>query len=158
MSRMNRNRLYAVWFSRPFRRGCRGRGQSPNSSGAAQVWKPLWYWQPVNAQYPWSLSHLGLVASDSFDFRPRHVPVPIHIPLGHGIGDSLKAEHPHQPIEDRRSVMVFDCSNEASFDCVIPQIVDPGNLTGNVADPANNGSGMPHALGYYEEWRAGVAR
>ena len=158
MSRMNRNRLYAVWFSRPFRSGCRGRGQSANSFGSAQVWKPLWYWQPVNAQYPWSLSHPGLVARRSFDFRPRHVSVPIHVPLGHGIGDSLKAEHPHQPIEDRRGVMVCDCSNEASVDCVIPQIVDPCDLASNVADPPNKRSRMPHALGLTSEWRTGVAR
>ena len=40
----------------------------------------------------------------SFDVRPRDVSMPVHVPLGHGVGDSLKAEHPHQPIEDRRSV------------------------------------------------------
>src|SRR5450756_1299713 len=65
MSRMNRNRLYAVWFSRPFRRRCWGRGQFPNSFGSAHVWNPLWYRQSANAQYPWSLSHPGLVASDA---------------------------------------------------------------------------------------------
>src|ERR1019366_506283 len=49
----------------PFRSRCRGRGQSPNWFGSAHVWNPLWYRQSVNAQYPWSLSHLGLVASEA---------------------------------------------------------------------------------------------
>ena len=97
---------------------------------------------------PLELVAPGVGGEGSFDFRPRHVPVPIHIPLGHGIGDSLKAEHPHQPIEDHGSVMVFNCSTEATVDCVIPQIVDPGNLASNATDPSNNGSGMPHALGF----------
>jgi hypothetical protein len=96
---------------------------------------------------PLQLVAPGIGGEVSFDFRPRHVPVPIHIPLGDGIGDSLKAEHPHQPIEDRRSVMVFDCSDEASFDCAIPQIVDPCDLASNVAYLPNKRLGMPHALG-----------
>ena len=96
---------------------------------------------------PLQLVAPGVGGEGRFDFRPRHVPMPIHIPLGHGIGDSLKAEHPHQPIEDRGSVMVFDCSNEASLDCINLKVVDAGNLTGNVADPPNKRSGMPHSLG-----------
>ena len=95
---------------------------------------------------PLELVAPGVGGEASFDFRPRHVPVPIHVPLGDGIGNSLKAEHPHQPIEDRRSVMVFNCSNEASFDCINLKVVDAGNLTGNVADPANKGLGVPHSL------------
>ena len=79
--------------------------------------------------------------------RPRHIAMPVYVPIGHGIGDSLEAQLVDQPIEDRRSVMVFNCSNEASCDGVIPEIVDPCNLTGNVAYPANKRSGMPHALG-----------
>ena len=82
--------------------------------------------------------------------------MPIHIPLGHGIGDSLKAEHPHQPIEDRRSVMVFNCSNEPSFDCINLKVVDAGNLTGNVADPANKRLGVPHSLSRTANGRTGV--
>ena len=79
--------------------------------------------------------------------RPRHIAMPVYVPIGHGIGDSLEAQLVDQPIEDRRSVMVFNCSNEASCDGVIPEIVDPCNLTGNVAYPANNRLGVPDALG-----------
>ena len=85
---------------------------------------------------PLELVAPGVGAEASFDFRPRHVPMLIHIPLGDGIGDSLEAEHPHQPIEDRRSVMVFNCSTEASLDCINLKVVDPGNLTGNGRRPA----------------------
>ena len=101
---------------------------------------------------PLELVAPGVGGEGSFDFRPRHVPVPIHVPLGDGIGDSLKAEHPHQPIEDRRGVMVFDCSNEASVDCINLKVVDAGNLASNVADPANNRLGVPHSLGSTSDW------
>ena len=79
--------------------------------------------------------------------RPRHIAMPVYVPIGHGVGDSLEAQLVHQPIEDRRGVMVFDCSNEASCDGVMPEIVDPCNLAGNVAYPANKRSGVPHAFG-----------
>ena len=54
--------------------------------------------------------------------------------------------------------MVFDCSDEASFDCVIPQIVDPGNLDRQCRRPAEQEIGHAAFLGHYEEWRPGVAR
>ena len=107
---------------------------------------------------PLELVAPGVGGEASFDFRPRHVPVPIHIPLGDGIGDSLEAEHPHQPIEDRRSVMVFNCSTEPSLDCINLKVVDAGNLTGNGADPANKGLGMPHSLSRTSDWATGLSR
>ena len=147
MSRMNRNRLYAVWLSRPFRSGCRGRGQSANCVRLGAGLHTLMVLAIGERPIPLELVAPGIGAERRFDFRPRHVPVPIHIPFGHGIGDSLKAKHPHQPIEDRGGVMVRDCSNEATVDCVIPQIVDACDLASNVAYPPNNRSRMPHSLG-----------
>ena len=73
--------------------------------------------------------------------------MPVDVPLGNGVGDPLIAEHPHQPIEDSRGVMVLDCSDEASFDCVMPQIVDASNLTGNGAHLANKRAGVLHSFG-----------
>ena len=95
---------------------------------------------------PLQLVAFGVGGERVLDFRPRHVPVPVHVPLGHGVGDSLKAEDPHQPIEDHTGVMVFDCRNEAGFDCVMPEIVDASNLTGKVADSPDKGSGVLHSL------------
>lgn len=48
------------------------------------------------------------------------------------------AKFSHQPIEDHPGVMVFDCCDEASFDCVMPEIVDASNLTGKGADSPDN--------------------
>jgi hypothetical protein len=47
-------------------------------------------------------------AEGAFNFCPRHVAMPVDVPFGYGVGDSLKAEHPHQPIEDQCGVMGFD--------------------------------------------------
>ena len=79
--------------------------------------------------------------------RPRHIPMPCDVPVSYGVGNPLVAKLVHQPFEDRRSVMVFDCSNEAGCDGVIPEIVDPRGLASNGAYPANKRSGVPDALG-----------
>ena len=96
---------------------------------------------------PLQLVAPGVGGERPFNFCPRHIAMPIHVPLGHSVGDSLEAQLADQPIEDHSGVMVFDCSNEPGFICVIPQIVDAGNRTGKVAYPPNNRSRMPHALG-----------
>ena len=96
---------------------------------------------------PLELVAPGFAAERPFDFRPCHVPMPIHVPVGHGVGNPLVAKLAHQPIEDSGGVTVFDCVDEASFDCAIPQIVDAGGLASNVAYPPNNRSSMPHPLG-----------
>src|SRR5450830_1682683 len=96
---------------------------------------------------PLELVATGVGGERPFDVCPRHVPMPIHVPIGHGVRDTLVAKLAHQPIENSRSVMVLDCCKEASVDCVMPEIVDAGNLTGNVAYPPNNGSGVLHPLG-----------
>ena len=54
----------------------------------------------------------------SFDFRPRHVPMPFDVPIGDGVGNPLVANLPDQPIEDPTGVMVGDCTDEASSDGV----------------------------------------
>src|SRR5450830_1816583 len=73
---------------------------------------------------PLELVATGVGGERGFDGRPRHVPMPIHVPIGHGVRDSLMAKLAHQPIENRRSVMILDCCNQASLDCVMPEIVD----------------------------------
>ena len=73
-SRMNRNRLYAIWFRRPLRSGWRGRGQASMWSGSEHVLDPLWYWQPKNRQYPPSFGHDGLCDKASAMSDHRTVP------------------------------------------------------------------------------------
>jgi hypothetical protein len=82
----------------------------------------------------------------TFDFRPRHVPMSVDVPIGDGVGNSLVANLPDQPIKDHRGVMGCDCADEASLDGVIPKVIDPCNLTSNPANLANNGSGTVHSL------------
>jgi len=82
----------------------------------------------------------------SFDFRPRHVPMAIDVPIDDGVGNSLMAKLSDQPIEDLTGVMVGDCPDEASCDRGILKVIDPGNLTGNPAHLANKRSGMAHSL------------
>jgi hypothetical protein len=41
--------------------------------------------------------------------------------------------------------MGFDCSNEATCDCVMPEIVDARDLPGNIADSPNKGAGVFHS-------------
>ena len=96
---------------------------------------------------PLELVAPGVGGERGFDGRPRHVPMPIHVPIGHGVRDPLVANLPDQPIEDHGGVMGFDSSNEASVDCVMPEIVDARDLPGNIADSPNNGSGVLHPLG-----------
>jgi hypothetical protein len=76
------------------------------------------------------------------DGRPRHVPMPIHVPIGHSVRDTLVANLADQPIENRRSVMVLDCCNQASVDCIIPEIVDARDLASNIADSPNKRLGL----------------
>jgi hypothetical protein len=71
--------------------------------------------------------------------------MPIHVPISHGVGNPLVAKLAHQPIEDRRGVMVLDCCNQASVDCVMPEIVDACDLPGNIADSPNKGTGVLHS-------------
>ncbi|MFZ2079360.1 MAG: hypothetical protein WAV38_22470 [Xanthobacteraceae bacterium] len=82
----------------------------------------------------------------TFDFRPRHIPMPIDVPIGDGVGNSLMAKLSEQPIEDHRGVMVGDCPDEASSDRVTLNFIDPGNLTGNPTHLADKRSGMPDSL------------
>ena len=103
--------------------------------------------QPVNAQYPWSLSHPGLVPSD------RSISAHVTFPCRSMYPSATASEIPWW-LSSRISqskiaggVTVFDCVDEASFDCAIPQIVDAGDLASNVAYPPNNRSSMPHPLG-----------
>ena len=77
----------------------------------------------------------------SFDIRPRHVPMSVDVPIGDGVGNSLVTNLPDQPIEDHRGVMVGDCPDEASSDCVTLNFIDPGTLPGNPADLAGKGRG-----------------
>jgi hypothetical protein len=51
----------------------------------------------------------------------------------------------HQPIENRRSVMILDCCNQASLDCVMPEIVDACDLASNIADSPNKRLGVLHS-------------
>src|SRR5450830_1854832 len=81
-----------------------------------------------------------------FDGRPRHISMPIHVPVGHGVRDTLVANLSDQPIEDPSGVMGFDSSNEASVDCVMPEIVDARDLPGKIADSPNKGLGVLHSL------------
>jgi hypothetical protein len=71
--------------------------------------------------------------------------MPIHVPIGHGVRDTLMAKLAHQPIENRRSVMALDCCNQASVDCVMPEIVNARDLPGNIADSPNKGAGVLHS-------------
>jgi hypothetical protein len=71
--------------------------------------------------------------------------MPIHVPIGHGVGNPLVANLPHQPIENRKSVMVLDCCNQASVDCIMPEIVDARDLPGKIGDSPNKGTGVPHS-------------
>jgi hypothetical protein len=43
--------------------------------------------------------------------------------------------------------MGFDCSDEASSDCLILKVVDARDLPGNIADSPNKRLGVLHALG-----------
>jgi hypothetical protein len=95
---------------------------------------------------PLELVATGVGGERVFDIRPGHVPMPIHVPIGHGVRDTLVAKLAHQPIEDRRSVMGCDGSAEAGCDCVNLKVVDAGNLTGKVADSPNKRAGMPHSM------------
>jgi hypothetical protein len=79
------------------------------------------------------------------DGRPRHVPMPIHVPIGHGVRDTLMAKLAHQPIENRRSVMAFDGSDEAGLGCITLQVVDARDLPGKIADSPNKGLGVLHS-------------
>src|SRR5450759_3399783 len=79
------------------------------------------------------------------DGRPRHISMPIHVPVGHGVRDTLVANLSDQPIENRRSVMVLDCCNQASRECVMPEIVDARDLPGKSADSPNKGAGVLHS-------------
>jgi hypothetical protein len=71
--------------------------------------------------------------------------MPIHVPIGHGVGNALVAKLAHQPIENRRSVMVLDCCNQASVDCIMPEIVDARDLPSKIADSPNKRLGVPHS-------------
>ena len=82
----------------------------------------------------------------SFDVRPRHGPMPIDVPIGDGVGNSLVADLSDQPIKDPRGVMVGDCTDKASSDCVTLNFIDPCRLTGNPADLADKGRGVLHSL------------
>ena len=101
----------------------------------------------------------GVGGEGGIDFSPGHIPMPVDVPFGHGVGNSLKAEHPHQPIEDHTSVMVLDCCNQASVDCLVAQIVDTGNLTGDTADPADKEPGGRASFhDQAGEWATGSSR
>src|SRR5450756_1556389 len=91
---------------------------------------------------PLELVATGVGGERGFDVCPRHVPMPIHVPIGHGVRDTLVAQLVHQPIEDHSGVMVLDCSNEASVDCIMPEIVDARDLPGKIADSPNKGLGV----------------
>ena len=80
---------------------------------------------------PLELVATGVDGERGFDVCPRHVSMPIHVPVGHGVRDTLVAKLAHQPIENRRSVMVLDCCNQASVDCIMPEIVDAGIAAGD---------------------------
>src|SRR5450830_1526626 len=71
---------------------------------------------------PLELVAPGVGGERPFDVCPRHVSMPIHVPVGHGVRDPLVANLSDQPIEDPSGVMVFDWRDEAGFDCVMPQI------------------------------------
>ena len=95
---------------------------------------------------PLELVAAGVSGKRPFDFRPRHVPMPFDVPIGDGVGNPLVAKLPDQPIEDHRSVMVGDCTDEARSDCGTLKVIDPCTLTGNPADLANKGLGVVHSL------------
>jgi hypothetical protein len=81
-----------------------------------------------------------------FDFRPRHVPMSIDVPIGDGVGNSLMAKLSDQPIEDLTGVMVGDCPDKASSDRGILKVIDPGDLASKIAHSPNKGSGTPDSL------------
>jgi hypothetical protein len=41
--------------------------------------------------------------------------------------------------------MVCDCCNEATCDCVMPEVVNARDLPGKIADSPNKGLGVPHS-------------
>jgi hypothetical protein len=96
---------------------------------------------------PVELVASGVGGERPFDVCPRHISMPIDVPVGHGVRDPLVANLPDQPIEDHGGVMGCDCRNQASVDCVMPEIVDARDLPGKIADSPNKGLGVPHSLG-----------
>jgi hypothetical protein len=66
--------------------------------------------------------------------------VPVNIPLSDSIRDPLQAELCHQPIEDRGGITLFDGGQEAVINRILAKAIDPGFVTGDLADLANERS------------------
>ena len=95
---------------------------------------------------PLQLMAAGLLPKRSFNLRPRYVAVAINVPVSDCIRDPLKAEDPHQPVENLGCIVGLDGANQTCVVCIMTQIVDTRHVTGNLADLPNKRLGVPHSL------------
>src|ERR1019366_991045 len=81
------------------------------------------------------------------DYTPRQSTMSVHVVGGDSVGDALKAERTHHPVEQHRGIVGFDGAMHAFVDQIIAGVIDKRRSASQTAHVIDNSVcvGVPRA-------------